>query len=106
MKQFYDEKSDVMEITKDMVSYVAELSRLKLNDEQAETTRKGLGEIIGYMDILNNIDTEGVEPMSHAFAVKNVLREDIVKPSAERSELLANAPKYDNEAIIVPKTVE
>ena len=52
MKQFYDEKSDVMEITKDMVSYVAELSRLKLNDEQAETTRKGLGEIIGYMDIL------------------------------------------------------
>lgn len=59
-----------MEITKDMVSYVAELSRLKLNDEQAETTRKGLGEIIGYMDILNNIDTEGVEPMSHALPLK------------------------------------
>ena len=95
-----------MEITKEMVSYVAELSRLKLNDEEAETARNGLGEIIGYMDVLNNIDTEGVEPMSHAFAVKNVMREDVVRPSHNRAELLANAPKADDEAIIVPRTVE
>ncbi len=95
-----------MEITKDMVSYVAELSRLKLSDEEAETARKGLGEIIGYMDILNNIDTEGVEPMSHAFAVKNVMRDDVVRPSHDRAELLKNAPKADDEAIIVPRTVE
>ena len=95
-----------MEVTKDMVSYVAELSRLKLNDEQIENARQGLGEIIGYMDVLNNIDTEGVEPMSHAFVVKNVMREDVVKQSADRKELLANAPKSDDEAIIVPKTVE
>ncbi len=95
-----------MEITKDMVAYVAELSRLKLSDEEAETARKGLGEIIGYMDILNNIDTEGVEPMSHAFAVKNVMRDDVVRPSHDRAELLKNAPKADDEAIIVPRTVE
>lgn len=95
-----------MEITKDMVAYVAELSRLKLSDEEAETARKGLGEIIGYMDILNNIDTEGVEPMSHAFAVKNVMRDDVVRPSHDRVELLKNAPKADDEAIIVPRTVE
>ncbi len=95
-----------MEITKEMVAYVAELSRLKLSDEEAETARKGLGEIIGYMDVLNNIDTEGVEPMSHAFAVKNVMRDDVVKPSHNRAELLANAPKSDEEAIIVPRTVE
>ncbi len=95
-----------MEITKDMVAYVAELSRLKLSDDEAETARKGLGEIIGYMDILNNIDTEGVEPMSHAFAVKNVMRDDVVRPSHDRAELLKNAPKADDEAIIVPRTVE
>ena len=95
-----------MEITKEMVAYVAELSRLKLSDEEAETARKGLGEIIGYMDVLNNIDTEGVEPMSHAFAVKNVMRDDVVRPSHDRTELLANAPKADDEAIIVPRTVE
>lgn len=95
-----------MEITKEMVAYVAELSRLKLSDEEAETARKGLGEIIGYMDVLNNIDTEGVEPMSHAFAVKNVMRDDVVRPSHDRAGLLANAPKADDEAIIVPRTVE
>ena len=95
-----------MEITKDMVAYVAELSRLKLSDDEAETARKGLGEIIGYMDVLNNIDTEGVEPMSHAFAVKNVMRDDVVRPSHDRAELLKNAPKADDEAIIVPRTVE
>ena len=105
-----------MEVTKDMVSYVAELAseyqltyefaKTKVTDEQIENARQGLGEIIGYMDVLNNIDTEGVEPMSHAFAVKNVMREDVVKQSADRKELLANAPKSDDEAIIVPKTVE
>ena len=44
--------------------------------------------------------------MSHAFAVKNVMREDVVKQSADRKSFLANAPKSDDEAIIVPKTVE
>ncbi|HIV85925.1 MAG TPA: Asp-tRNA(Asn)/Glu-tRNA(Gln) amidotransferase subunit GatC [Candidatus Monoglobus merdigallinarum] len=95
-----------MEITRDMVEYVAELSRLKISEAEEESVRRGLGEIIGYMDILNNIDTEGVEAMSHAFAVKNVLRDDVVKQSADRSELLANAPVSDDEAFIVPKTVE
>lgn len=95
-----------MEITKDMVEYVAELSRLKLTDEQCEATRKGLGEIISYMDVLNNINTDGIEPMSHAFAVKNVMRDDVVKPSADRAELLKNAPKADSEAVIVPRAVE
>lgn len=95
-----------MEITKDMVEYVAELSRLKLTDEQCEATRKGLGEIISYMDVLNNINTDGIEPMSHAFAVKNVMRDDVVKPSADRTELLKNAPKADSEAVIVPRAVE
>lgn len=95
-----------MEITKDMVEYVAELSRLKLTDEQCEAARTGLGEIISYMDVLNNINTDGIEPMSHAFAVKNVMRDDVVKPSADRAELLKNAPKADDEAVIVPRTVE
>lgn len=95
-----------MKITKDMVEYVAELSRLKLTDEQCEATRKGLGEIISYMDVLNNINTDGIEPMSHAFAVKNVMRDDVVKPSADRAELLKNAPKADSEAVIVPRAVE
>lgn len=95
-----------MEITKDMVEYVAELSRLKLTDEQCETTRRSLGDIIGYMDVLNNLNTDGIEPMSHAFAVKNVMRDDVVVNKENRDELLSNAPNADSEAFIVPRTVE
>lgn len=95
-----------MEITKDMVEYVATLSRLKLSDKECEATQKSLEEIINYMDILDNIDTEGIEPMSHAFPLKNVMRDDVVKPSSDRKDLLKNAPKADDEAIIVPKTVD
>lgn len=58
------------------------------------------------MDTLNTLDTSGVEPLSHVFPVKNVLREDEVRPSMDRGELLKNAPAADDEAFLVPKTVE
>ncbi len=59
-----------MLITDEMVDYVAVLSRLKLSPEERTKVREALGSIIEYMDVLNNLDTEGVEPMSHVFAVK------------------------------------
>lgn len=95
-----------MKISAEMVEYVATLSRLRVSDEQKEKTIDGLNSIIGYMDVLNNIDTDGIEPMSHAFKVKNVFREDEVKPSFDREELLKGAAKHDEEAFIVPKAVE
>ena len=65
-----------------------------------------LEQIIAYMDVLNQLDTAGVEPMSHVFPVKNVLREDEVMPSQVRYELLAGSPAGDKEAFLVPKAVE
>lgn len=58
------------------------------------------------MGTLNALDTSGVEPMSHVFPVKNVLREDEVVPSFDRDELLRNAPASEDGAFLVPKTVE
>ena len=95
-----------MEITKEMVDYVSELSRLRLDEGSKEKMRGELERILAYMDVLNTLDTEGVEPMSHVFPVKNVLREDEVKPSTPRAELLKNAPVPDEEAFLVPKAVE
>ena len=95
-----------MKITAEMVDYVAALSRLEVSAEQKEKTIDGLNAIIVYMDVLNNVDTDGIEPMSHTFKVKNVFREDEVKPSFDREELLKGAPKRDEEAFIVPKAVE
>ena len=95
-----------MEITKEMVDYVSELSRLRLDEQSKEKMRGELQQIIAYMDVLNTLDTTGVEPMSHVFPVKNVLREDEVKPSSPREALLANAPAPDEAAFLVPKAVE
>lgn len=95
-----------MKISKEMVEYVAILSRLKLSDAEADKAQESLGRILEYMDVLNKLDTSDIEPMSHAFAVKNVLRDDVVKPSYDRDLLLSNAPMRDDEAFIVPKAVD
>jgi len=95
-----------MEITEQMVDYVSALSRLRLDGEERERMQGELQQIIAYMDVLNTLDTTGVEPMSHVFPVKNVLRADEVKPSSDRAALLQNAPAPDEAAFLVPKAVE
>ena len=95
-----------MKITTEMVDYISELSRLKLPEEEKEKMTGELEQILAYMDTLNALDTSGVEPMSHVFPVKNVLREDEVAPSFDRAELLRNAPATDGEAFLVPRAVE
>ena len=95
-----------MKITEDMVDYISALARLSLPEEEKARVAGELERIVDYMDVLNTLDTTGVEPMSHVFPVKNVLREDEVKPSTPRAELLKNAPVPDEEAFLVPKAVE
>lgn len=95
-----------MNITTEMVDYISDLSRLRLPQEEKKRMTGELQGILAYMDVLNTLDTSGVEPMSHVFPVKNVLREDEVVPSGDRSELLKNAPASDGEAFLVPKAVE
>ena len=95
-----------MEINKEIVEYVAALSRLELSEQEEARVEKDMGRIIAYMDMLNQLDTEGIEPMSHAFPVRNVFREDELQPSADRETLLANAPKREAGSFLVPRTVE
>ena len=70
-----------MEINDKLVSYVAELAHLKLDDDQRAQAAADLARMIGYVDQLSELDTDGVEPMSHAFPVVNVFREDEVSPA-------------------------
>lgn len=70
-----------MEINDKLVSYVAELAHLKLDDDQRAQAAADLARMIGYVDQLSELDTDGVEPMSHAFPVVNVFREDEVNPA-------------------------
>ena len=95
-----------MKITEEMVDYVSILSRLKLPQEEKERMTGELEQILVYMDVLDGLDTSGVEPMSHVFPLKNVLREDETAPSMDRGELLKNAPATDGGTFLVPKAVE
>lgn len=95
-----------MKITEELVDYISLLSRLKLDEAERTEMAGELEKIVSYMDRLGQVDTQGVEPMSHVFPVKNVLREDEVIPSQDRAELLAGSPVPDGEAFLVPKTVE
>ena len=90
-----------MKITTELVDYISELSRLELEAGEKRDMTAGLERIVAYMDVLNRLDTTGVEPMSHVFPVKNV-----VEPSQSRDELLAGSPAPDKEAFLVPKAVE
>ncbi len=95
-----------MIVNTELVDYISELSRLELQCGEKQNMTAQLEQIIAYMDVLNKLDTRGVEPMSHVFPVKNVLREDEVVPSQNRAELLAGAPVPDGEAFLVPKAVD
>ena len=95
-----------MKVTTELVDYISELSRLELESDEKLGITAQLEQIIAYMDVLNKLDTQDVEPMSHVFPVKNVLREDQVSPSQDRAALLAGSPAGDKEAFLVPKAVE
>jgi aspartyl-tRNA(Asn)/glutamyl-tRNA(Gln) amidotransferase subunit C len=93
-------------IEKKTVEYVAELSRIKLDEAQTELMQDELGKIIEYMEILKSVDTEGIEPLSHVFSMTNVLRADEVHEHFPRELLLENAPDRTEGAFVVPKAVE
>ena len=88
------------------VEHVATLSRLALSDEELRLFEDQLSRIIDYFDKLNELDTTGVEPLSHPLGLRNVFRADTVTPSAPRDDALSNAPARTEEAYKVPVVVD
>ena len=78
------------------------LGRLLLSEKELTTMTDQLAAILDYMDLLAEVDTEHVEPMAHALDVADVFREDLVCPSLDRQQALANAPHHDAECYLVP----
>lgn len=95
-----------MTINEETVQYVAALAKLSVSAEEKQKVAKDLNNILDYIETMNGLDTEGVEPMSHVLPIKNVFREDEVTNGDNRKELLANAPKRIEGSFAVPKTVE
>ena len=94
-----------MHISADEVRYVAALARLELDESEVEAMTGQLDRILGYVAKLNELDTAGVPPASHAMAVHNAFREDAVSPSLPREEALANGPQHDAECFVVPRVL-
>lgn len=93
-------------ITDETIEYVGILAKLELSDEEKEAAKKDMGNMLNYIDMLNELDTDGVQPMSNVFPVKNVFREDVVTNGDDSENMLANAPEKKDGFYMVPKTVE
>lgn len=88
------------------VEYVARLARLEISEQEKEKFTAQLNDILLHIDQLNELDTQEVEPMSHAIAVTNAFREDKVRDSIGVKEALANAPDARGEFFRVPKVID
>ena len=93
-------------ISDETIEYVGILAKLELSDSEKEAAKTDMEKMLDYIDTLNELDTTGIEPMSHVFDVSNVFREDVVTGTDEREELLANAPGVKDGMFKVPRTVE
>ena len=88
------------------IDYVGILAKLELSDEEKEQAKKDMASMLDYIDQLNELDTTGVEPVSHVFPVENVMREDVVTNGDMSEQTLFNAPERKDTAFVVPKTVD
>ncbi len=102
----YDQSAHQNTISDEMIDYVGILAKLELSPEEKERAKKDMGEMLDYIDKLNELDTTGIEPMSHIFPMTNVFREDVVTNGDDSENMLQNAPEVKNGSYVVPKTVE
>lgn len=93
-------------LDRETVVKVAGLARLKLSDAEIDDYAGKLGQVLGYIAVLNEVDTTNVEPMVHAIELRNVFRADEVQPSLPRTEALRNAPKTDGVCFLVPQILD
>ncbi len=95
-----------MKITREQVEHVARLARLGLSDEEREMMRAQLDAILTYIDKLNQLDTDEVDPTSHVIPMTNVFREDAVSSCLSQEEALTNAPDREGALFRVPRILE
>ena len=95
-----------MEITDELIERLAHLSRLKFSEEEKEELKTDLNKIKAMMDKLSEVDTEGVDPLTHLSENPNHLREDKVIPTLTKEEVLRNAPDKTEDFFRVPKVIK
>ncbi len=92
-------------ISREEVRHVAQLARLELLEREEARMTEQMNQILSYMETLNELNTEGISPTTHAIQLQNVFRQDDVGVSLDREGALANAPETDGVSFIVPKVI-
>lgn len=100
------EKRNIMKVTKETIDHVADMVKLSLTEKDKAQLTKDLNSIVSYMDTMNDIDTDEVEGMTHVLPMKNLFRQDMLKSSSDREEILRNAPSHKDGSFQVPKAVD
>ena len=96
---------ETMKITREEVEHVARLARLELQPDEVERITEQLDTILRYAAKLDQVDTEGVATTTHTQDVRNAFREDEVRDSLDRDQALANAPRRNDAAFVVPRII-
>lgn len=95
-----------MSVSEKEVRYVADLARLQLNEDEVKHLADDMNSILGYMELLNELDTTHVAPLEHVIDLDSRLRPDIAKAPLSHDEALKNAPDADSDYFRVPKVIE
>jgi len=95
-----------MKVDYALIDKLARLSKLEFDEKSKEAIKKDLSRMLEFVDQLNGLDTEGVEPLIHVNEETNKYREDVVSEKLDQKEALANAPEHDGFYFKVPKVVE
>ena len=94
-----------MAIKREEVEHVAHLARLNLEGDELDLMTEQLDMILSYVAKLDELDTSGVEPTTHAFSITNAFRKDAVKPSLGQAEALTNGPDRSEDSFVVPRVI-
>jgi len=95
-----------MKISREQVEHVARLARLALSDQELDALTVEMDAILGYVEKLDELDTEHIVPTAHAVPMENAFREDTVRPSLGTEKALQNAPAALDDCFLVPKILE
>ena len=93
-------------INDETIEYVGILAKLELSEKEKKQAKSDMGRMLDYIDKLGELDTTGVEPMSHVFPVQNVFREDVVTNGNQREQMLSNAIQEKDGMFMAPRTFE
>lgn len=95
-----------MKISHEEIQKIALLSRLAIKEDQMDAVGTQLNDILSYMDLISQVDVEGVQPTAHAVTMQNVMRDDVVQPSFTNEQALLNAPEPEDGYFKVPKVIQ